>query len=104
MMENNMHTNVSVKIIWLTSIEGGRQSPPPLTGIYYPITQLPYEPNSWSLAIKIIYTWQESEHWISEGDMQFLVEHAPHHLLKELKQIEIYEGPKKVADVFIQFK
>ncbi|MBG3013259.1 hypothetical protein [Proteus faecis] len=50
------------------SIEGGRQSPPPLTGFYYPTIQLPNVQNSWSLVI------------------------------------EIYEGPKKVADVFIQFK
>lgn len=98
-----MHTNVSVKIIWLTSIEGGRQSPPPLSGFYYPTTQLPYKPNNWSLAIEITHTQKESEHWVSEGNMQFLVEHAPHHLLEELEKFEIYEGPKKVADVFIQF-
>ncbi|MEQ5225459.1 hypothetical protein ABN220_07440 [Proteus cibi] len=99
-----MHTNVSVKIVWLTAIEGGRQSPPPLAGFYYPTTQLPNEPKSWSLAIEITDTKQASEHWISEGYMRFLVEHAPHHLLDELEKFEIYEGHKKVADVLIQFK
>ncbi len=36
--------------------------------------------------------------------MQFLVEYAPHHLLEKLEKLEIYEGAKKVADAFIQFK
>ncbi|WP_311747028.1 hypothetical protein [Proteus terrae] len=99
-----MHTNVSVKIVWLTSVEGGRLSPPPLSGFYYPTTQLPYEPNNWNLAIEIFHTQQESKHWISEGNMQFLVEHASHHLLEELEKFEIYEGTKKVAYAFIQFK
>lgn len=99
-----MRTNVCVKIVWLTSIEGGRLLPPLSASFYYPTTQLPYEPNRWSLAIEITHTQQESEHWISEGNMQFLVEHAPHHLLEKLEKFEIYEGAKKVADAFIQFK
>lgn len=99
-----MNINVNVKIIWLTAIEGGRQSSPPLAGFYYPTTKLPYEPENWSLVINIIKTQKEPIRWMSEGNMQFLVEHAPHHLLEELEKIEIYEGPKKVADAFIQFK
>ncbi|QAV24151.1 hypothetical protein [Proteus hauseri] len=97
-----MNNSVKVKIIWLTVDEGGRKSPPPMCGFYYPMTSLPNEPNAWSLAIDIIQTLKEQERWVSEGSLQFLVEQAPHHLLKILDIIEIYEWPKKVASAFIQ--
>ncbi|MEQ4923828.1 hypothetical protein [Proteus hauseri] len=97
-----MNHKINVKIVWLNVNEKGRESPPPFNGYYYPTTLLPDRSSAWSLSIEIIQTLKKRDHWVSEGYLQFLVEHAPHHLLEELSVIEIYEGPRKVADAFIQ--
>ncbi|WP_317635642.1 hypothetical protein [Xylocopilactobacillus apicola] len=38
---------------------------------------------------------------ISFGTVNFLMDNAPSEKLSQHKTFEIYEGPKKVADVFI---
>ena len=82
----------------LTKKEGGRQHPP--TGeVYYATTyieQLP-QPN-WSIIIEFEEPMKESE-YSALCQVRFLVGHAPHHILDELKEMEVYEGAKIVGKI-----
>ena len=89
-------------IDWLTLEEGGRKVPP--TGeeppIYWAVVELigdevEPQPNSWSLSARMIESENDGYRW--KAAVQFRVDEAPHHLLTDGVQFELYEGPKKVA-------
>lgn len=87
---------------WLTLEEGGRRAPP--TGqeppLYWAVVKLvgdniESQPNSWSLYVRMKEALEDGYFW--KAEVSFRVDEAPHHLLTEGIQFELYEGAKKVA-------
>jgi hypothetical protein len=89
-------------IEWFTHEQGGRRVPP--TGVEPPIywavvklvgDNIELQPNSWSLSVRKLESENNGYRW--KAQVQYRVEEAPHHLLANGVQFELFEGPKKVA-------
>ena len=94
----------SVKIEWIAANKGGRKSMPP-EGKYYSVARFPediiWQNNAWSVVFELENKKVEGEKVISFGTVDFLMDTAPRERMEKHNQFEIYEGPKKVADVFL---
>jgi hypothetical protein len=83
---------------WLTKDEGGREYPP--TGQEYVTVARFKDPagdwsrDAWSVVVRFL---DDPQH----GEVGFLVDEAPDHLLQSGSEFELYEGAKKVAEVTV---
>lgn len=93
-----------VKIEWVGADKGGRKSIPS-EGKYYSVAKFPeytvWQNNAWSVVFELEKKQLEGESIISFGAVDFLMDTAPKERMEKYRQFEIYEGPKKVADVFL---
>ncbi|XIX56779.1 hypothetical protein AB2E66_21840 [Escherichia coli] len=94
-----------VKVVWLTENEGGRRSAPPI-GRYYPVSRFPEEKtdwqnNAWSVVFELEKPNVTDGRIVSMGCVQFLFDTAPEQWMTKCEAFEIYEGPRKVADVLL---
>ena len=88
-------------IHFLTQEEGGRQHPP-ICKVYYPTTHIAQlEQPHWSIVITFDEPMKEGE-YSALCQVRFLFDHAPHHILKELKEMEVYEGAKIVGKIVFE--
>ncbi|AMG66112.1 MULTISPECIES: hypothetical protein [Providencia] len=94
-----------VKIKWVQKKDGGR-SMPPSVGRYYAVSRFPedinWQNNAWSVIFDIHSTKLENDEFISEGGVDFLMDNAPKERMEKHSTFDIYEGPKKVATVFLK--
>ncbi|HIE0647253.1 TPA: hypothetical protein ACXJNB_000302 [Serratia marcescens] len=93
-----------VKVDWIPEHMGGRKAVPP-AGKYYAVSRFPedkeWQNNAWSVVFELEESKSENGKTFSLGTVDFLMESAPkEHMVQHVK-FEIYEGPKKVADVFL---
>ncbi|MFJ7142082.1 MAG: hypothetical protein ACN6P5_04685 [Pseudomonas protegens] len=93
-----------VRVEWLLPSEGGRRKNLG-RGKYYPVAKFPddidWPNNSWSVVLELDEPVQYSEKYMSTGTVRFLMKNAPEEKMHINSQFEIYEGPQKVADVFL---
>ncbi|WP_456310864.1 hypothetical protein [Serratia proteamaculans] len=93
-----------VRIEWLPSDKGGRKSVP-LEGKYYSVSRFPedetWQNNAWSVVFELNKQKAEGGIIVSYGTVDFLMHTAPKERMEKHDHFEIYEGPKKVADVFL---
>lgn len=93
-----------VRVEWLLPSEGGRKKILS-KGKYYPVAKFPddsdWPNNSWSVVLELDDPTQLSEKYTSLGIARFLMKNAPEEKMYLNSQFEIYEGPQKVADVFL---
>ncbi|NBF11758.1 hypothetical protein [Pseudomonas sp. Fl4BN1] len=93
-----------VRVEWLPPSEGGRKK---LLGKvrYYPVAKFPddmdWPNNSWSVVLELDEPVQHTDKHMSTGTVRFLMKNAPEEKMYANNQFEIYEGPQKVADVFL---
>lgn len=86
-------------IRWLPSDRGGRKAPPPdATGYTAPV-RLESDPSgaaiTWSLRIVRSVALRGPECILAQ--VRFVVDEAPHHLLREGERFELQEGARVVA-------
>ncbi|QXO74118.1 MULTISPECIES: hypothetical protein [Morganella] len=93
-----------VKIKWIPFDEGGRKTIPP-EGKYYSVARfsedIKWQNNAWSVVFDLEKQKKEGDRIVSFGTVNFLMETAPKDRMEKNDQFEIYEGPKKVANVFL---
>ena len=93
------------KIVWVPYESGGRQTTPS-KGMYHSVAKFPQDTdwpnNAWSVVFNIKNHISAEDLRKSFGTVRFLVENAPHDRFCINEQFEIYEGPKKIANIFIQ--
>lgn len=93
-----MTKSAHAMISWVPASKGGRQVPP--AGPSY-TTLVRFDddktwPNSsWSLVVDFITSFQNGQYTVAK--VHFLVEDAPHELLKEGGRFQLYEGRRMVA-------
>ncbi len=89
---------------WIPAEFGGRHTGPPVlvgecpysTMVRLPATGEPWpSPVAWSLVVRKLEVLDQPFRWVVE--VQYLVESAPHHLLAEGTEFELYEGKQCVA-------
>ncbi|KMW73161.1 hypothetical protein TI10_08580 [Photorhabdus luminescens subsp. luminescens] len=97
-----------VRIEWLSKNEGGRKTPPPSAGRYFSVARFPedinWQNNAWSVVFEIESTVKsdgKDNEYISGGCVSFLMDTAPKERMETNEYFDIYEGPKKVARVFL---
>lgn len=94
----------SVKIEWVP-VEGGGRKSIPSEGKYYSVARFPedidWQNNAWSVVFKLKNPGKKEGKIISFGLVDFLMDTAPKARMEKHDRFEIYEGPKKVADVFL---
>ncbi len=94
-----------VKIEWLTFEEGGRKTIPS-KGKYFSVARFPddinWQNNAWGVVFELKSPVHERGKSISSGVVSFLVDNAPQERMLNHFSFEIYEGPKKVADVYLR--
>ena len=93
------------KVVWLTEKEGGRRSAPPI-GRYYSVSRFPEEQtdwqnNAWSVVFELEKPNVTDGCIVSMGGVQFLFDTASEEWMTKYEGFEIYEVPRKVADVFL---
>lgn len=95
----------NVKIEWLTFEEGGRKKIPP-KGKYFSVARFPedtnWQNNAWSVVFELESPMHKYGKSITLGTVVFLVDNAPQERMLNHSSFEIYEGPKKVADVYLR--
>ncbi|QCT21072.1 hypothetical protein FEM41_16180 [Jejubacter calystegiae] len=95
---------VHVKIVWVSFQEGGRKSVPP-EGRYFSVARFPddinWQNNAWSVVFELEAPEESIDETVSYGTVKFLVDNAPTEKMAEFSSFDIYEGPKKVAQVII---
>lgn len=93
-----------VIIKWLSTRDGGRKTIPS-SGKYYAVSRFPedlkWQNNAWSVVFDITAQKGNKNTLTSHGFVHFLMDEAPKERMKEHDHFEIYEGPKKVADVYL---
>lgn len=90
-------------IEWIRKEFGGRSKPPAGVGEPPYTTVVRFlntgeswpPPEAWNLIVRKTDVRDDPYKWIA--DVQFLVDEAPHHLLTEGTEFELYEGSKCVA-------
>ncbi|MDF7375267.1 hypothetical protein [Proteus mirabilis] len=94
-----------VKIKWVQKKDGGRTRPPGV-GRYYAVSRFPeditWQNNAWSVVFDIHSTKSENNEFISEASVDFLMDNTPKERMEQHRTFDIYEGPKKVATVFLK--
>lgn len=94
----------NVKVKWFSPSEGGRKSSPPV-GKYFSVARFPddkiWQKNAWSVVLELSSPEDIDGYKISCGSLDFMVENAPKEKLEKYDSFEIYEGPHKVAVVYI---
>ena len=87
---------VKAKVIWAKFEDGGKKEIPPLGVIFYPTIKLNVDSDtrnwSFSLINKQFFTDYQTV-----SDIGFLMENAPHYLLKSGTKFTLYEGAKEIA-------
>jgi hypothetical protein len=93
-----------VKIEWLPPDKRGRKSIP-IEGNYFCVSRFPedevWQNNAWSVVFELNKQKAEGGIIVSYGIVDFLMDTAPKERMEKYGHFEIYEGPKKVADVFL---
>ncbi|EAM2866277.1 hypothetical protein AHS81_21460 [Salmonella enterica] len=93
-----------VRIEWLSPDKGGRKSIP-REGKYYSVSRFPedeaWQSNAWSVVFELKKKKVEGQIIVSYGTVDFLMDKAPKERMEKYDRFEIYEGPKKVANVFL---
>lgn len=94
-----------VIVEWLPQNQGGRKSIPSNVK-YYPIARFLDDEewpvvNAWSVVLELGDASFDAGKWNSIATIKFLVDEAPKEKLDEVNQFDIYEGPKKVGEIFI---
>lgn len=88
------------KIHWLKIEEGGLKAPP-TQDVCYAVTCLPQiNPSWWSIKIFLL----EPNEYISDCEVSFLFEHAPHDILELIDYLDVYDGPRKVATIYFSLE
>ena len=93
-----MSKTAKALVSWVPSAKGGRKKPP--TGaVYSTIARFADDPKwpdeSWSLVVRKLRVYGGGRFWFAE--VQFLMEEAPHELLRSGGRFDLYEGRKLVA-------
>lgn len=83
-------------VVWIKPEDGGKNKIPKIEFIFYPMIKINGDENliNWSLFLinkKFISKYKT----ISE--IGFLMENAPHHLLKQGVKFTLFEGAKEIA-------
>ncbi|EAA3764184.1 hypothetical protein C5D22_17210 [Salmonella enterica subsp. enterica serovar Newport] len=77
----------------------------PLEGKYYSLSRFPedevWKINAWSVVFELKKKKIEGEIIVSYGTVDFLMNTAPQERMEKYECFEIYEGLKKVANVFL---
>ncbi|MBS9443672.1 MULTISPECIES: hypothetical protein [Photorhabdus] len=93
-----------IKVEWISEQNGGRKNPPP-AGRYFAVSRFPedinWQNNAWSVVFEFKSTEKKDNEYVSEGTVRFLMENAPNERMETNEYFNIYEGPKKVAKVFL---
>lgn len=94
----------SVRVVWISAAKGGRKRPP-AAGRYYSVSRFPedvnWQNNAWSVVFDLRDPFESNGEMVSFGEVDFLVSNAPKERMLNHKVFDIYEGPKKVAEVTI---
>ncbi len=94
-----MNREVRAVIRWVPASRGGRIAPPRPAAGYATFARFENDPGealgAWSLRIFSAVEFQEGE--VIDARVGFLVDEAPHELLKEGERFEFLEGRKVVA-------
>ncbi|CNB75174.1 hypothetical protein [Yersinia pseudotuberculosis] len=94
-----------VKVEWLTYEECGRKTIPS-KGKYFSVARFPedinWQNNAWSVVFELESPTHERGKSISSGTVSFLVDNAPQERMPNHFSFDIYEGPKKVANVYLR--
>ena len=94
----------SVRVVWISAAKGGRKRPP-AAGRYYSVSRFPedvnWQNNAWSVVFDLRDPFESNGEMVSLGEVDFLVSNAPKERMLNHKVFDIYEGPKKVAEVTI---
>ena len=85
------------KIYWLSTEEDGRKNYPTME-TYYATTYIAQLSSYWSITIHLL----QPNECISDCKVSFLVDKAPYEILNTIENLDIYEGPKKVATIYFQ--
>jgi hypothetical protein len=92
-------TSRLARITWLTPEEGGRRVPPSGPRYIAPARFEDQPPGAeganWSLVVDLVSRPPGSADWLAE--VRYLVDEAPHELLRLGASFELYEGKKCVA-------
>ncbi|CAM3709101.1 MULTISPECIES: hypothetical protein [Yersinia] len=95
----------NVKVEWLSFDEGGRETVPP-KGKYFSVARfaedINWQNNAWSVVFELESPIYENGKDISLGRVAFLVDSAPQERMLNHSSFDIYEGPKKVANVYLR--
>jgi hypothetical protein len=92
------HTGVKASIHWLTEAEGGRNQLP--TSLCYSTVARFSQQKNWpDQAWSIVAEFNELPTITSTARVRFLVDNAPHDLLRSGATFELLEGHKVVATV-----
>ncbi|WP_221622558.1 MULTISPECIES: hypothetical protein [unclassified Burkholderia] len=91
-------------MVWISEAKGGRKKPPS-AGRYYSVSRFPedvdWQNNAWSVVFDLFDPCQSNGEVVSFGEVDFLVNNAPKERVLNHKIFDIYEGPKKVAEVTV---
>src|SRR5262245_57834680 len=94
-----MNPNAKASITWIPEVEGGRAKPPYGGDRYVTIVRFDQDQSwpeqAWSLVLEL--QPGETKGLKTEGTIYFLVEQAPHHLLRPGQEFGLYEGRRLVA-------
>ena len=88
------------KIVFKRPDEGGRKKPPS-SSPYYATTKIDQGSiKFWSIVIYFDNVLRDGE-YEAECKVCFLVNNAPYHILDEVEELPVYEGPKQVGQIIL---
>lgn len=94
----------TVKVKWFSPAEGGRKTAPPV-GRYFSVARFSdddvWQNSAWSVILELSPHEDVDGCKISDGSLDFMMDNAPEEKFEEHDSFEIYEGPHKVAVVYI---
>lgn len=84
------------KIAWIKPQDGGKKKIPPIGMMFYPMIKIDTikEIINWSL---VLINKEFIDVHKTTAEIKFLMDNAPHYLLKSGVEFTLYEGAKKIA-------
>lgn len=84
------------KIVWIKPQDGGKKKIPPVGMMFYPMIKINTDEEiiNWSL---VLINKEFNDAYETTAEMKFLMDNAPHFLLKSGIEFTLYEGAKKIA-------
>ena len=87
---------VEAKIVWIKPQDGGKRKIPPVGMAFYPMIKIETDNEmiNWSL---VVINKEFIDVYETASEMKFLMDNAPHYLLKTGIEFILYEGAKEIA-------